>query len=168
MKYLYYTLSAIAVYILQATALQGIAIMDIKPNIILILVVCIAFLKGENDGFFTGVAAGLIQDCYSGHYIGSNVFIYGLIGYFVGHLCADLYKENIMAPMGITLVASFCYDFLFYVINVLLNGFVDILYFIKWKIVPGMVYNALISLVMYMIVYYIISSYESRTSRYRI
>jgi rod shape-determining protein MreD len=168
LKYFCYTLSVIAAFILQTTVLQNIAIMDIKPNVMLILVVCIGFIKGGTDGLYVGIISGLLHDCYYSSYIGSNLFLYSVIGYFVGSICNNFYKENILAPMITTAIASFCYDFLYYVINILLKGYTGILYFLRWIIVPSVVYNCLFSFIIYMVVFYTISFYDNRNSKYRI
>jgi rod shape-determining protein MreD len=121
----------------------------IKPNIILIAIISVACLRGEKEGAIYGFAAGLLQDCYFSTYIGSFVFLYSFIGYFCGFLLKNFYRENFILPMAAVVVATFVYNFIFYVLNVLLRGYTDVLYFIVRIILPEMIYNALASLIVY-------------------
>ena len=86
MRYVVYLIISTAIFIFQSTLCQYIAIAGIKPNFMLIFVVSIAFLKGRSEGILTGIIMGLLQDCYFGRTIGSNLFLYALIGYLVGCL----------------------------------------------------------------------------------
>ena len=113
MKYLIYIMLMIFSFILQTTFIQHIAIDGIMPNLMLLLVICVAFMQGESDGLFLGIIGGLLHDCFYGQYIGSNLFLYAIIGYIVGIVCRSLYKDNFLVSVVTSVVATLGYEFFF-------------------------------------------------------
>jgi rod shape-determining protein MreD len=146
-------------FILQSTFFELITILDIKPDVILIIIVSVALLRGELEGSVVGFFGGLILDTFS-PFIGINTFIGMLTGYLVGISTVGLYKENPFVPVTTVFFATFFYDFAFYILNILLQGYTDFAYFFNTIILREMVYNALIALVIYGIVYFVNSRLE--------
>lgn len=139
--------------ILQSTVFQYIAIMGIKPNSALIIVVSFAFMRGKLDGAVIGFMAGFLQDSFFGMFIGLNMFIYMLIGYLCGKFLSGFYKESVIIPLLITALSSFVYGFLFYTFSVLLRGYTNFLYFLSTIILPEIVYTAVFSVVLYRLLF---------------
>lgn len=148
-RYITYFIILILSFIFQSTFFEYIQLVDIKPNAMLIVIVSIAYIRGEKEGAIAGFTGGLMQDCFFSMYVGSNVFLYTLIGYICGMLCKGFYKENFFIAVGVITGATFVYGFMYYVINILLRGYTDLLYFAEKIIIPEMVYNALLSVVLY-------------------
>jgi len=149
----------IAGFILQSTFFELITILDIKPNMILITIVSISLLRGELEGSAVGFFGGLLLDLYS-PFIGVNAFIGMIMGYIVGVFTVGLYKENPFVPVMTVFFATLFYDFAFYILNILLQGYTDFGYFFHIIILREMVYNALITLVIYGIIYFVNSRLE--------
>lgn len=162
MRVLVSALILIVNLIFQSTLFEHIAIMGIKPNTAIIIVVSFAFLRGETEGLLIGAFAGLLQDSFFAPFIGLNVFISMLIGYLCGRFFSDFYKEGIMIPMVITIVATFTYEFIFYIFYPLLMGYTNFLYFLNTTILPETVYTTLFSVVIYKIIYSINLKLEKR------
>lgn len=152
-RYIIYLFILIFAMVFQSTFFEYIQLVDIKPNLMLITIVSFAYIRGEKEGGIIGFTGGLLQDCFFGLYVGSNTFIYSVIGYICGNICKGFYKENFFIATGIITGATLIYNFMYYVINILLRGYTDIFYFMKNIIVPEMVYNALISLLIYNLIF---------------
>ena len=153
MRYVVYLIISTAIFIFQSTLCQYIAIAGIKPNFMLIFVVSIAFLKGRSEGILTGIIMGLLQDCYFGRTIGSNLFLYALIGYLVGYLTDNFNKDNIVAPVFFTLIATLFYNLGFYMLNIILKGYTSFSIYIILNILPELIYNIIFAFIVYLIVY---------------
>ena len=92
-------------YVFQVNA-DFIALAEIKPDLLLILTIYIAFYKGEFSGLWLGFFTGLLQDINLGGYvsltsgevtkyfIGSHALPKALIGYFTGKLLPLFLSEN--------------------------------------------------------------------------
>ena len=96
MIYIIYLIVSTLIFIFQTTLCQYIAIAGIIPNVMLIFVVVISLLKGPNEGLIIGVIMGLLQDSYFCEYIGSNLFLYGIIGYLIGYLTPHINRSSIV------------------------------------------------------------------------
>jgi rod shape-determining protein MreD len=83
----------IAALILQVTILPAYLSDPFKPNLLIVAVVYIGFKTGDL-GAFPAFALGILQDCFSGIYLGLNGFSYLCI-YFILNLTADrLFTDN--------------------------------------------------------------------------
>lgn len=154
MRYLVYAILLILGFIFQSTFLELIALLDIKPNIILIIVVSVALIRGELEGAVVGFVGGLMLDSFS-RYTGANTFICMMTGYLTGIFTVGLYKENPFVPVITVFIATFFYDFAFYIMEILLQGYTDFIYFFENIILREMVYNALVTLIVYGIIYFL-------------
>lgn len=166
MRIILYFLSLIINLVLQSTVLEHIKLAGIKPNLILVALVSVACLRDENEGAVYGFFAGFLQDSFFSNYIGSYVFLYTFVGYFCGLLLKSFYRENFILPMGITAAATFIFNFAYYVINVLLRGYTNALYFIFRIILPEMIYNVLLMIVVYNL-YMRINKYLEENEKYK-
>ncbi len=149
MRIFVYFLTLIINLVLQSTFLESISLAGIKPNLILTAVVSVSCIRNGEEGAAYGFFAGLLQDCFFSNYIGCCVFLYTFIGYFCGAVFKNFYRENFIMPMGIAAAATFVYEFLYYIINILLLGYTDIIYFMCRIILPEVVYNALAMIIVY-------------------
>ena len=148
--------------ILQSTLLQYIEIINIVPNTAIIIIVSFAFMRGEIEGAVIGFAAGLIQDIFFGQYIGMHALLGMFTGFLCGKLYIDFFKESFLIPLLLTICASFLYEFSFYILNILIHKYTDIMYFFKTIILPETAYTALFSVFMYKLLYIINSKLEKR------
>ncbi len=162
MKYIAYTLMAVINIILQSTVFESFAIIDIKPNTALIIVVSVAFIQGEGDGIFTGLVTGFLQDCLFSAYLGCNMFIYATIGMICGYCFKAFFKESFLLPLAIVAGADIFYSFAYYVLNLLLMGYSNFFAFVLPKVLPELVYTVLISAFLYRIVYTVTEFLNSR------
>lgn len=162
MKQVFYFLLILFIFIIQSTFLNAISIAGVKPNIMLITVVAIGFLKGEYDALFCGLIAGILCDSFFSSYIGGNLFLYGIIGFLVGVICKEFYKENVVTPMIVCAAATLAFSFGNYVLIVLLKGFTNVGYYLFIRIIPEIVYNSLFMIVIYIIAFSINGKFERK------
>ncbi len=167
MKYIVYTLLAIFNIILQTTIFESFAIIGIKPNTALIIVVSVAFIQGEADGIFMGLMAGFLQDTLFSVYLGCNMFIYALIGMVCGYCFKAFFKESFLLPLAIVAGADIFYSLIYFTLNILLMGYSNFLAFLLPKVLPELVYTVLISAFLYRIVYIITEFLNNRKSSRR-
>ncbi|MBR1444561.1 MAG: rod shape-determining protein MreD [Firmicutes bacterium] len=162
MRYIIITITLIFNLILQSTLFEYISIIDVKPNSAIVIIISMAFMRGKTEGAVTGLIAGLLQDCFFAPYIGFYTFCYILVGYFCGMFFRGFYKETIITPLLLTAAFDLIFEFVYYVFNILLKGYVDFGFFLKSVILPEVVYTTLISAIIYKILYYINSLLEER------
>lgn len=135
--------------ILQATVFEHIAIMDIKPQTGIIIVVCLSFMRGDVEGMFIGAFSGLMQDLLFSPFIGLHTALCTVTGYLCGKFFAGFYNESVMIPALLVVVADFVHEFLYYTIIILTSGYVDFLHFLGTIILPEIVYTGILTVLLY-------------------
>lgn len=154
--------------IFQSTFIDLISLNGITPNITLIIVVSYAFICGDFTGAVVGFTAGLLQDIFFGQVIGLNSLIYMSTALLTYHLSKTLYSDTFFTPVIITGIASLIYNFMYYVIFILFQGYTNIGYFLIRIIIPEIIYSCLISIFIYKLIYNIISYFEKRKTTHRL
>lgn len=89
--------------LLQVTVTDMIQIRGVVPDLVFLLVVFYAFVRGRREGAFWGYVAGLLQDLVTGHYFGLNALSMMAVGYLVGWCEGRVYKES---SLVVTVVAG--------------------------------------------------------------
>ena len=140
-------------FILQTTLFRWIAIAGIIPNTALIIVVCYAILRDDTEGALVGFFSGLLQDLLFGRIIGTSAFLMMIIGYFSGKPFRDFFKETYIVPIILVAIAGLSYEFMYYVINFLLQGRTNFMRYLGQIILPTVAYNLIISVFIYRLIY---------------
>lgn len=97
--------------VLQCTLLPLLTYNGTHADILLVVVVLASLHLGRKQGAMIGFSAGLLQDLYSGTFIGMNMFSKLLIGYFFGMAERQVFKENIFLPVvaaGAATIVNYC------------------------------------------------------------
>jgi rod shape-determining protein MreD len=85
MKYLFWLVVVFFAFILQSS----ISILNVFPNLTVVLVSFAGIRKGEVNGMLLGSVIGMVEDSLSGTLLGPHLLSKGLIGY----LSASLYRK---------------------------------------------------------------------------
>ena len=98
--------SAIAAMIVVAAALQSTVlsyatILGVIPQVVLVVVMSLAFTDGSRVGLVCGFFAGLLQDLQlpEGSIVGLYALVYTLVGYAVGQLRELGPSESVWTPV---------------------------------------------------------------------
>lgn len=140
---------AILCFVLQTTLLKRIALANVVPNLLLILVVAISYMKGLNAGMATGMFCGLLSDFLYGEVVGMGALSFLLIGFLAG-LAHKIYApEDVTFPIILTMAGDFLYGMLYYVLHFLFRNRLDIGFYLTNVIVPELVYTVLVGALLY-------------------
>ncbi|MCK4906195.1 MAG: rod shape-determining protein MreD [Spirochaetes bacterium] len=77
-----------------------------KPDIILMLVVFVAYKKGSMEGQMVGFGAGLFVGIFSTALFGLNPFIYTLIGFLMGLVEKKIYADSFLTSIVLIFFAT--------------------------------------------------------------
>ena len=154
-------------FILQSTVFGHAQVFGIMPNTALIIVVTYAMLRDDVEGAIVGFCAGLLNDIFFGQVIGVSALLLMFTGYLCGKPFRDFFKENYIAPVILVGVASLAYEFMFYIFNFLLLGRVNFLRYFGQIILPTAVYNLVLCVFFYRLLYGINALLERREEKKR-
>ncbi len=93
-------------FIIQTTLLPFLAVYNISPDFILIFVTAISMLNGQWEGMIFGIIAGILMDIFYSPIFGIYSLIYATIGFFVGKISKNIFKENPFAALLFTISDS--------------------------------------------------------------
>ncbi|HIV17337.1 MAG TPA: rod shape-determining protein MreD, partial [Candidatus Alectryocaccobium stercorigallinarum] len=106
-------------FLVQTTVWNLLPLGNVKPNLLLILTVSLALMRGRHTGLWVGFISGLIIDLFYGNMLGFNALIYMYLGYFNGRFCNVFFDEDIKIPMVMVAVSGFAYNIIFYIVQFL-------------------------------------------------
>jgi rod shape-determining protein MreD len=119
------------------------------PNLLLILVVSNAYMRGRMTGMLMGFFSGLLIDILFGNVIGLYAMIMMLIGYVVGFAHKIYSRDDFTFPLLFIAIANFVYQFLYYVFEFMLRGKLNFLYYFRRLILPEIVYTVVAATIFY-------------------
>ncbi len=104
-NFLLFGFFAVAVFI-QSTVLNFFQIEGVKPDLVLVMVIFAALLRGYKAGCGWGFVGGLLEDIYTGNFFGLNILNKMFIGCLVGLVEKHFYKESLVVVVTTTWFAS--------------------------------------------------------------
>ncbi len=164
MRVILFGLTIVINFIIQTSFLQNIEIIGVKPNTAIIIIVSYAILRGDLEGAIFGFFVGLMQDIFFGRYIG----LYALLGMLTGFVCGkpfkDFYPENYLLSFFLVAISIVSYEFIFYFVNFLFRGKVELGLYLRKVIIPEAVYTTILTVPIYPIIYFINAKVEKHES----
>lgn len=169
LKVITYSILIFLTVLIQSTVADSIKIYGVKPNLTIIVIVCVALLRNTTEGAVVGLICGLMQDAVSGRVIG----FYALLGLYLGLAISKsnkkLNKENILIAVFLTFVSSIVYECIVYFFTTVFRAPLNFIYPLKNKILIEAIYNSVISILVFIIVSRIhkrFEEFEKNSRRY--
>ena len=107
---------------LQSTVLAHMTLLGVRPQLVLVVVVSLAYLDGERVGLVAGFAGGLLQDLLLPlSIVGLTALVYSVIGYAVGTLRQYATAEAVWTPVFVVAVASVIAELSYALLAILLG-----------------------------------------------
>lgn len=153
MRYLIFFFISLLALSLQTTFFARFCFWGIVPDLILILVVSFAFLKGSKAGMMAGFIGGLLEDIFLAHSLGIQALSKMLIAYLIGLTEKKVFKENPMiSVVGITFATMMDHLLTFFLYQSFDLNRIDFMVAQRlfW---PELVYNALLAPMIYILLY---------------
>jgi len=141
--------------ILQLTVFSYYPIYGVKPDLFLILVINIALLSGPKKGLGMGFCLGMLQDLFLGGMFGVYTIIKSVLGGLIGFSEGHFYKKSILISPLTIFVFTLLHEFLIVLLSEELIFTVDYLKMFKSIILPTAIYNSILGLILYFIIYII-------------
>lgn len=136
-------------FLLQTTVFQGIKLANVVPNLLLILTVCIGYMRGRTEGLLTGLLCGLMLDMVYGSVIGLYAFIFMTIGFLIGYCQKYYFTDDLIMPTLLVSISDLVYGIYYYVVEFLMRGQINFGFYFIHVILPEIIYTVLISIIVY-------------------
>ena len=142
-------LELILCFLLQTSLFSFLRISGVVPNCLLILIITVAYTKGQISAIVTGFFAGLLLDLCFSETVGFCAILYMIVAFLAGFAHKIYYERDYFVPGVLILSGELIYSFLYYVIFFLLRGKLELHTYFIYTILPRMLYTILISLALY-------------------
>ena len=153
MRILITTLIIFVNFILQSTLCPLLAVRGIFPNTALIIVTSYALLRGSKEGAIVGGFTGLLMDIFFSRMIGFYTLLYLAMGLLFGRSQKNFYRENYILPVIFCGVSAVLFQAVLYITGFLFRGEGNIVYFLFSMLMPELVYTAVVTVLVYRILF---------------
>ena len=144
---------SLVLYVLQTSLMPLIFFRGIGPDLLLLVTISFAFLKGKQQGSFMGFLLGLLEDLATGGFFGVNTLSHMALGYACGIFSNRVLRDSFILPVVAAVVsttATFC--FMELIMALLGYGFYPLTH-LKWKLFPMLCYNVVFAWPVHVIVH---------------
>lgn len=108
---------------LQSTLFSFYSIRGTIPDLVLMFVVYFAIINGERPGTIYGFLCGLLEDLYMGRLIGLNALCKAIVGYSLGKMQGNVFKENMLVGVLGVLAGTIINSLVMLILVLLVSGF---------------------------------------------
>lgn len=148
-----YILMGVICFLLQTTLFQWLELADIVPNVLIILVVSVGYMRGINEAMFTGAVCGLYMDLMYGNYIGYYALLYLAVGFLSGYSNYFYEQDDYTMPLILIGVGDLVYGTLFYILSFLLRARLNIFFYLRRIMVPEAIYTVIVGIILYKLIH---------------
>ena len=142
-------LELIICFLMQTSLFSFIRISGVVPNCLLVLVITVAYTRGQISAMVTGFFAGILLDLCFSETVGFCAIFYMVIAFLAGFAHKIYYERDYFVPGALILTGELVYSFMYYVLFFLLRGKLELHTYFIYTILPRMLYTILISLALY-------------------
>lgn len=151
MKYRYAFIFFYIAFLLQATVMIHINIVRVSPNLILCLVLSLAFMYEGYQGLVFGIIFGLLQDLSFSVIIGPTAVSYFVVSLLMNELKRFLYRDSILNIFFASIIGTIVHYTLNWGIVSVFGGIYDFIFVLKGLPVL-LIYHIVITTAFYLIV----------------
>lgn len=95
-----------ACVVLQSTLLGRIAILGVRPDLALVVLVFVALRRGSMTAQVAGFASGIVEDLVSVSPVGFHMLLRTLIGFLYGLFSGNVFVDPLLMPIVLTIAAT--------------------------------------------------------------
>ena len=136
-------------YFLQINFFNWFNIAGIKPNLFIVLVLCVGLFIGKNYAMPIGFIIGLYLDILTGSKIGISALAFVAIGFLGGYFDKSFSKDSKITILLMTAGCTVFYELIVYLYTIARNQIpLQLLGFIKILLIE-VVFNILLTIILY-------------------
>ena len=162
----YLILFILIILMFQMFVIDERELFGVKPNLILISVIVVSLWFGLYKGSAYAFIIGLLTDMLFGNNIGLFTITYSITGALVGFFNYNYRKENKIALLYVTCIATAVFEFIQYIVYFLITKEYNSIFYLLYQILITSILNIIIVYIVYSLLYKVISFFEDRLNVY--
>jgi rod shape-determining protein MreD len=149
----------------QSTLIPELGFTQIKPDLVLLVVVARSAVGGLPGGLVWGFFGGLVLDVFSGAPFGSNALAMVLVAFLASFADSGIFRSGIVQPLLLTFVATLLYDLVIMAVLQVTGHEVLWLGTFLRLVLPAAVLNAILMPLFYLLAHWMERRFEFETVR---
>lgn len=141
-----------AAFLLQTAVFPYLPLGGACPNLLLILVVSFALIRGSRTGIWMGFFSGMLMDLFFGPYLGLYALLYIYIGAVCGVFQKRFYPDDIKFPLFLTGISDLLFNLIYYIFLFYIRGKSNFGFYLKTAILPECVFTMIITILVYVLI----------------
>lgn len=162
----YLILFILFVLMFQMFVIDERELFGVKPNLILISVIVVSLWFGLYKGAIYAFIMGFFVDVLFGNNIGLFTITYSLTGALVGFFNYNYRKENKIALVYVTCIATAIFEFIQYMVYFFVIKEYSSIFYLLYQVLITSILNIVIVYIVYSLLYKVISFFEDRMNVY--
>lgn len=139
-------------FFIQINFAQFIPSLSCVPNIMLIVVFSLGFLRGPKVGMAVGIVAGLLMDFVQGNIVGFYVLIFVYIGFINGLLKRYFISNVILLPLILCTINEILYHGVMYLFQFRKQAVHTVTEYLRHVVIPEYLVTLIAAVIVYGIV----------------
>lgn len=153
-------------YFLQINFFNWFNIAGVKPNLFVVLVLCIGLFMGRNVGVPFGFICGIYLDILTGKQIGVSSIMYATVGFLGGYFDKNFSKDSKITILLMVAGFTALFEIVVYIYNIARNLIpLQLLGFTKILLIE-ILFNVLLTIILYPLIrksgYFFESTFKKR------
>ncbi|MBO5352054.1 MAG: rod shape-determining protein MreD [Lachnospiraceae bacterium] len=136
-------------FLLQTSLFSFLRISGVVPDCLLILVITVAYTRGQIPAMVTAFFSGMLLDLCFSETVGFCAVLYMVVAFLAGYANKLYYERDYFIPGALIFAGEFLYSFLYYILFFLLRGRLSLPTYFIYTILPRMLYTVLAALALY-------------------
>lgn len=146
----YRTIAAIAFIwsaaFIQSTLFENIRLFNVKPNLLIVLMVIVALLRSTHESAIMGLCFGLCMDILMGKAMGWYALLFFLMSVPISNINDKLYRDKFLVLLSFTFLSTVLIETSFFLIFFLFKDYSRLPYAFSTIILPEAVINSILIL----------------------
>ena len=139
----------IVCFLLQTSVFSFFRISGVVPDCLLILIITVAYTRGQIPALFVGFFSGLLLDLCFSQTVGFCSILYMTVAFLAGYTNKIYDERDYFIPGVLGFVGELLYSFLYYVLFFLLRGKLALPIYFIYTILPRAFYTVLLTFLLY-------------------
>lgn len=149
-------------FVLQTTILKIPFIGYKTPDLLLIITVSFALIRGKREGAYVGLACGILKDIFFGFAFGYYGLIYLYIGFIAGLASKLFYKDSLLVPTLVIITSNYLSCIAVFISTYVMRGKTNYSYYFYNIMIPEIFYTTIVMIFMYRFILYIDTQLEAK------
>lgn len=156
----------VIIYLLQTMIIDGRELFGVKPNLILITVIVVSLWYGVYVGVIYSILIGIITDLVFGNTYGMFTLCYLITGTVVSIINKSYRKDNKIALVYVTFIASTVFEIVQYFIYLLRTGVYSNILSLLIQIILSALLNVVLVYIVHALLYKIMKYFDKNIGEY--